>query len=413
MDVVYRCCCGLDVHKKIIAANLLRKGVEGKEDIDEVRKFGTTTKELLALSDWLKAAGCTHVAMESTGVYWKPIYNILEPDFAVILVNARHIKYVPGRKTDVEDCQWIGQLLQCGLLKASFIPPKPIRELRDLTRQRRKLVQQRSAVVNRIQKVLEDANIKLCSVATDVLGKSGLDMIRAMIRGEDDPEKLSSLARGRLRVKKEELRDALEGRVTDHHRFLLQEYLREIEFFDEMVDRFTMRIEMRIQPFFENLPLLDTIPGINLVTAEEIIAEIGVNMEVFPTVRHLCSWAGMCPGNNESAGKRKGGKTTRGSKWLRAALSEAAWSASRTKGTYLAAQYRRHAKRIGKKRAIIAVGHSILTMAYCIMKNKESYKELGGDYFDKLNFDRLKSYYLKRLESLGCTVEIKEVNEAA
>lgn len=214
-------------------------------------------------------------------------------------------------------------------------------------------------------------------------------------------------------MKKEELRDAREGRVTDHHRFLVKEYLREIEFFDEMIDRFDMRIEMGIQPFFENVPLLDTIPGIDLITTEEISAEIGVNMEVFPTVRHLCSWAGMCLGNNESGGKRKSGKTTSGSKWLRAVLSGAAWSASRTKGTYLAAQYRRHAKRIGKKRAIIAVGHSILTMAYYIMKNIVPYKEWGGDYFDKPNFDRLKSYYLKRLESLGCYVEIKGVNEAA
>lgn len=413
MDIVYRCCCGVDVHKESVSANLLRRGVERKEDIDEVRSFGTMTKDLLAMADWLKEAGCTHVAMESTGVYWKPVFNILEAEFEVLLVNAKHIKYVPGRKTDVKDCQWIAQLLQHGLVRGSFIPPKPIRELRDLTRQRRKLIQEKSSVVNRIQKVLEDANIKLGSVASDVMGKSGLEMIRAIVRGEDDPKKLAGLALGRLKAKEEELVYALEGRVTEHHRFLLSEYERQIEFLDEMIERFSARIEERIQPFFACIPLLDTIPGINLRGAEDLIAEIGVDMGQFPTVKQLGSWAGMCPGNNESGGKRRSGKTPKGSKWLRAVLSEAAWAAARKKGSYFGAQYRRLVRRRGKKRAIVAVGHSILTIVYYVLKNQVKYQELGEDYFDKLNIEHLRRHYVKRLESLGYSVDIKEVSKVA
>ena len=413
MDIVYRCCCGLDVHKENVTANLLRRGVEGKEDRDEVRSFGTMTKDLLALADWLKEAACTHVAMESTGVYWKPVFNILEAEFEVILVNAKHIRYVPGRKTDVKDCQWIAQLLQHGLVRGSFIPPKPIRELRDLTRQRRKLIQERSSVVNRVQKVLEDANIKLGSVASDVMGKSGLEMIRAIVRGEEDPKKLAGLALGRLRSKEEELVHALEGRVTEHHRFLLEQHVRQIEFLDEMIEQFSARIAEQMQPFFDFIPLLDTIPGINLRTAEDLIAEVGVNRGQFPTVKQLGSWARMCPGNNESGGKQRSGKISKGNKWLRATLSEAAWSAARKKGSYLGAQYRRIVRRRGKKRAIIAVGHSILTIVYYVLKDRVNYEELGEDYFDKLNFEYLRRHYVKRLESLGYRVDIKEVSKVA
>jgi transposase len=294
--------------------------VEGREDADEVRSFGTMTKDLPALADWLKEAGCTHVAMESTGVYWKPIHTILGSDFEVILVNAHHIKYVPGRKTDVKDCQWIAQLLQHGLLKGSFIPPKPIQELRDLTRQRRKLIQERSSVVNRVQKVLEDANIKLGSVASDVMGKSGFGMIEAIVRGEDDPERLAELALGRLKGKKDELRAALQGRVTEHHRFLLEQHVKQIHFLDEMTEQFSARIAEKMQPFFDYLPLMDTIPGVALRVTEDIIAEIGADMGQFPTANQLCSWAGICPGNNESAGKKKSGRTRKGSRWLRSAL---------------------------------------------------------------------------------------------
>jgi len=406
MDIVYRCCCGLDVHKDRITVNLLRRGVEGKKNLDEIRSFGTMTHELLELSDWLKEADCTHVAMESTGVYWKPVFNILEADFEVILVNARHIKNVPGRKTDIKDCQWIAQLLQHGLLSGSFIPPKPIRELRDLTRQRRKLINERSSVVQRIQKVLEDANIKLASVATDIMGKSGWDILTAIVRGENDPNQLTSLARGRLRSKKEQLLASLAGNITDHHRFLLKQHLKQITFLNTLIEEFDDRIEKQIRPFFEYIPLLDTIPGVNKKTAEELIAELGVNMVQFPDDKHLYSWAGMCPGNNESAGKHKSGKTTKGSKWLKSALTEAAWAAGRTKGTYMRSHYRRLASRRGKKRALVAVGHTILVIVYHVMKNYKPYYELGEDFFERLNVDRLRYYYSKRLEALGYKVEL-------
>ena len=335
------------------------------------------TQELLKLSDWLKETGCTHLAMESTGVYWKPVFNILESDCEVILVNARHIKNVPGRKTDIKDCQWIAQLLQHGLLSGSFIPPKPIRELRDLTRQRRKLIYERSSVVQRIQKVLEDANIKLASVATDIMGKSGQDILSAIVSGEDDPNKLTNLARGRLKSKKESLVASLEGNVTEHHRFLLKQHLRQIKFLNTLIGEFDERIEKQVHPFFDYIPLLDTIPGVNQKTAEEIMAELGVDMNQFPSHKHLSSWAGICPGNNESAGKHKSGKTTKGSKWLKASLTEAAWAAGRTKGTYMRSQYRRLASRRGKKRALVAVGHTILIIAYHIMKERKPYFELG------------------------------------
>ena len=414
MEVVYRCCVGLDVHKKSISANLLRRGVEGQEDVDEVRSCGTMTQDLLALSQWLKQAGCTHVAMESTGVYWKPIYNILDEEgFEVILVNAKHIKNVPGRKTDVQDCQWIAQLLQHGLLKASFIPPEPIRQLRDLTRQRKKLVDQKASCVQRIQKVLEDANIKLSSVASDVVGISGREMLRQMIGGETDAQKLAALARGRLRNKMQELVLALEGRVTDHHRFLLSRHMRQIEFLEGMVEEYEQRIDEQVRPFFELIPLLDTIPGINKTAAAAVIAEIGADMSQFPDEHHLSSWAGMCPGNNESAGKHRSGKTRHGSKWLRSTLVEIAWAASRTKGSYFRAQYRRLAPRRGKKRALVAVGHSILTVVYHVIKNKVPYNELGEDFFDKTNSDRLKKHYAKRLESLGYEVILKPGAAAA
>jgi transposase len=413
MDVQYRCCCGIDVHKESVTVNLLRKGVDDKADLNEVRSFSTMTHELLKLCEWLERAGCAHVAMESTGVYWKPIFNILEADFEVILVNAKHIKNVPGRKTDVKDCQWIAQLLQHGLLQASFIPPLEIRQLRDLTRERKKLIQDRSSVVNRIQKVLEDANIKLSSVATDVMGKSGWDMLLAIVEGEEDPKKLAALARGRLKAKKEELRYSLEGRLTDHHRFLLREYMRQIQGLDEMIERFDAKIEEQMKPFFQYIPLLDTIPGINQRAAENVVAEIGVNMAQFGDARHLCSWAGICPGNNESAGKHRSGKTSDGDKWLKATLVEAAWATSRMKGSYFAAQYRRIASRRGKKRALVALAHSMLVIIFHIMKDKVVYRELGPDFFDRLNTERLKRYLTKRLESLGYKVEVSNGKTAA
>jgi len=398
----------------IVTVNVLRRGVEGKEDLDEVRSFGTMSKDLCSLAAWLGEVGCTHMAMESTGVYWKPIYNIMSGEgFEVLLVNAQHIKSVPGRKTDVQDCQWIAQLLQHGLLQGSFIAPEPIRELRDLTRQRKKLVSQRASCVQRIQKVLEDANIKLSSVASDVVGVSGWVMLEKLVSGQTDAQKLAELARGRLRSKKEQLADALEGRLTEHHRFLLRHHMREIRFFDEMISDYDERIEQQVQPFFDYIPLLDSIPGVNGTAAAGILGEIGADMNQFPDYAHLNSWAGMCPGNNESAGKHKSGTTRHGNAWLRTLLVEVAWAASRKKGSYFRTQYRRLAARRGKKRALVAVGHSILTIVYHVMKYKIPYKELGEDFFDKLNTDRLRKHYTKRLESLGYRVELFKGETAA
>jgi transposase len=411
MDLLYPCCAGLDVHKDTVVV-CLRRCTDGPLH-KEVRTFGTMTRDLLALSDWLTAEGVTHAAMESTGVYWKPLFNILEGQVELLLVNAQHIKQVPGRKTDVKDCEWIAQLLQCGLLQASFIPPEPIRELRELTRQRTQLVGEKSAVANRIQKVLEDANIKLGSVASDVLGVSGRDMLEAIIAGEENPEKLADLARRRLRSKIPELQLALQGRVTDHHRFLLRLLLEHVNHLESLIAQLGTRIEAVLVPFEEAAARLDTIPGVDRRAAEILVAELGTDREVFPTAEHLASWAGMCPGNNESAGKRRTGKTTRGSRWLRTTLVQAAWAASHTKGTYLAAQYRRLAARRGKKRALVAVGHTILVVAYHLLKNKTTYQEPGGDFFERLDPERLTRSLVRRLEKLGHEVTLKTKEEAA
>jgi transposase len=376
MEVLHACCSGLDVHKKTVVACVRRIDPEGRVD-QHVRRFGTTTAELLDLADWLAAEGVTHVAMESTGVYWKPVYYLLEGRFELLLVNARHIKQVPGRKTDVKDAEWIAQLLQHGLLAPSFIPPGPIRELRDLTRQRTQLVRDRATVANRLQKVLEDANIKLAGVATDVLGASGRAMIAALIRGEVDPATLAERARGRLREELPQLREALRGRVTEHHRFLLRAAMDQVEYLEDLIARFTARIEEAMAPWAAAAGRLETIPGVSRRAAEVIVAEIGTDMTKFPTAGHLCSWAGMCPGNDESAGKRRSGRTTKGSQWLRATLTQAAWAASHTKETLLSATYRRWARRLGKKRAIVALGRKILVIAYELLKG-------GTDYVERL-----------------------------
>jgi transposase len=365
------------------------------------------TAQLLELADWLAAEGVTDAAMESTGVYWKPVFNLLEGHVQVTLVNAQHIKQVPGRKTDVRDCEWLAQLLQHGLLKASFVPPRPTRELRDLTRQRTQLVRQTASVANRIQKVLEDANIKLGSVASDVLGESGRDMLRALIAGETDPDKLADLARQRLRAKIPALRLALRGRVTDHHRFLLQLHLDQLQALEGLIGRLGERIAEVLVPFAPALDNLQTIPGVSQRVAETVLAEIGPQMEQFPTAGHLASWAGMCPGNNQSAGKRKGGKTTKGSRWLRGMLVQAAWAASHTKDSYLAARYRRLARRQGRKRALVAVGHTLLVIVYNVLKKGVPYKELGGDYLERLEPERLTRQLVRRLEQLGHKVTLE------
>jgi transposase len=412
MDILYRCCAGLDVHKKTVVACVRRIDAAGQAR-QEIRTFGTMTCDLLALSDWLAEQGVEHVAMESTGVYWKPVFNILEGRLAVMLVNAQHIKQVPGRKTDVKDCAWIAQLLQHGLLRASFVPPAPIRELRDLTRQRAQLVAEKATAANRIQKVLEDANIKLASVATDVLGVSGRDMLEAIIAGEDDAEKLADKARKRLRNKIPALQAALRGRVTEHHRFQLRLLLDHVTHLEELIGRLGGRIEEVMAPFAEAVERLTTIPGVEQRAAETVIAEIGPNMEQFPSAEHLASWAGMCPGNNESAGKRKSGRTTKGSRWLRQILTQAAWAASHTKETYLAAQYRRLAARRGKKRALVALGHTLLVIIYHLLKNRTTYQELGGDFLERLEPDRLTRQLVRRLEKLGHDVTLRPKEDAA
>lgn len=412
MQALYECCCGLDVHAKTVVACLLKSGSK------QVRTFGTMTDDLLNLSDWLGQSGCTHVAMESTGVYWKPVFNILEGLFEVILVNARHIKAVPGRKTDVKDCEWIADLLRHGLLRASFIPPLEIRELRELTRYRASLVKDRATLANRIQKLAESGNIKLGQVASDALGVSGRLMLRALSNGETDTEKIGDLARGRLKEKKPELRRAVSGRLTSNQRWVLSELLDRYEEAESAIERVERQIKQEMEnsaaPFVaEAVRLLDTIPGVGESVAQTIVSEIGVEMECFPSDKHLASWAGMCPGNNESAGKRKSGKTTKGSIYLREALVQAAWAATRSKETYLAAQYQRLVKRLGKKKALVAVGHSILIIIYHVLKNKTSYRELGGDYFDRRNVTEQRKRLIQKLESLGVKVTVEELPAAA
>ena len=365
------------------------------------------TCDLLALSDWLAGQGVEHVALESTGVYWKPVFNILEGRFGVMLVNARHIKQVPGRKTDVRDCAWIAQLLQHGLLRASFVPPPPIRELRDLTRPRAQLVAEKATAANRIQKVLEDASLKLASEATDVLGESGRDMLRALIAGETDSVALAELARGRLRAKIPQLQLALRGRVTEHRRFLLQPYLEHVDHLEGLMRRLSGRVEEVLAPQAGTVDRLKTIPGVSDRLAEVLVAELGTDMSPFPSADHLASWAGMCPGLDQSAGKRRSGRVPMGNRWLKQALVQAGWAASHTKGTYLSAQYHRLAQRRGRKRAVVALGHTLLVIIHHVLKRGTTYTELGADFLDRLQPDRLTRQLVRRLESLGHKVTLE------
>jgi transposase len=407
MRIVYENVAGLDVHKKSVVAALIVHNPAGGWQ-QETRRFGTMTADLLALSDWLGTRGVTHVAMESTGEYWKPVFNLLEGHVEVLLVNAQHISKVPGRKTDQSDAEWIAELLQHGLLKASFIPPVGQRELRELTRFRTSFVRERATLVNRLQKVLESANIKLASVAADVMGVSGRAMLEALIEGQAQPEAMAELAKGRMRTKRAELAQALEGRVQAHHRFLLTELLCQIDSLDETIGRFDAQIEAYCRPFEAAVVLLDTIPGVARATAEAIVAEIGTDMSRFPSADHLASWAGVAPGNHESAGKRRSGRTRQGNKPLGAALNQAAHAAARTKNTYLAAQYHRLAARRGKKKAIVAVMHSLLVMAYHMIQRKEPYRELGGNYFDQRRAESTADRLVKRLEKLGYEVALQK-----
>jgi transposase len=374
MEILLRCCAGLDVHKKTVVACVLRI-----TDTGEVRKqtlhFGTTTGELLALSDWLTTQGVAQVAMESTGVYWKPVFHILEGALEVMLVNAHHIKNVPGRKTDVKDAEWIAELLGHGLLSPSFVPPPEIRELRDLTRQRTVLVREKATVANRVQKVLEDANIKLASVASDPLGVSGRAMIRGLIAGQLDPDALAEEARAQLRKKIPRLREALHGRVTEHHRFLLKMLMGQIEHLEGQIEQFDLRIAVAMAPLAAVAQRLRTIPGVSVRAAEVIVAEIGTDMGRFARGGNLASWAGLCPGNDETAGKRRSGRTTKGDRWLRAILVQVAWAAVRARGTTFQAQYGRWIKRMGKKKALVAVAHKIVVLIHKLLKTGTEYQE--------------------------------------
>jgi transposase len=412
METLYPCCAGLDVHKKTVVACVRRLGPNGQVQ-RQVRTFGTMTGQLRALADWLAAEGVAQVAMESTGVYWQPVFNLLEARFPVVLVNPQHLKRVPGRKTDVKDCEWIAQLLQCGLLQPSFIPPRPQRELRELTRQRAQLAGQRAQVANRIQKVLEDANIKLAGVATDVLGTSGRAMLRALIAGRQDPGELAELARGRLRDKLPALREALEGQVTEHHRFLLRLLLDQLEGIDALVERLDARIRAQTAPWEDAVKRLDTIPGVNRRVAEAVLAEVGPGLETFPTDGHLAAWAGLCPGQRESGGKSQGGKTRKGNRWLRRILVQAAWAASRKKDSYLQAHYRRLAGRRGRKRAALAVAHTLVVIIYHVLKRGTIYQDLGPDYLERQEPERLTRNLVKRLERLGHKVVLQPKDGAA
>ena len=408
MQVVHERCAGLDVHKKSIQVCRITP-VADRGWQEELRTFGTMTADLLALADWLQAAGVTQVAMESTGVYWKPVFNILEGEFEVMLVNAKHIKHVPGRKSDVRDAQWIAQLLQHGLLKPSYIPPAPQRALRDLIRYRTKLIQTRSSEVNRVQKVLEDANIKLASVASDVMGVSAREMLSAMMAGRDDPEALAQMARGRMRSKIEELEQALTGRIQAHHRLLLRLHLEHIDDLNAKIEYLNQEIERSIAPFDEQetVARLDGIPGIDVKTAQVIIAELGIDMSRFPSAAHASSWAGLAPGQNESAGRNRSTRTVKGNRYLKAALVQSAHTLARAKDNYLSAQFRRLAARRGKKRAAVAVARSILVVAYHMLRDGTKYVDLGADYFERRNQEQTRQRFVKRLENLGYSVVLQ------
>jgi transposase len=442
MRIVYKRCCGMDVHKDSVTACVLLIDEEG-EFRKQTRYFSTMTRGLKEMATWLASLGVEAIAMEATGVYWKPVWNILEAEqkFQLLLVNAHHIKQVPGRKTDQKDSEWIADLLQHGLLKGSFVPPPVIRRLRDLTRTRVKIRQMLASFANRIQKVLEDANIKLGSVASDVLGVSGRHMLHAMVEGQQDPKQLAELAQGRLREKLGALQLALEGQVTDHHRFQLKFLLefvvfgeRQLSQLEDEIRRLITQVEPttvqpeevvaaelaasgaratpETSPLQAVVELWDTIPGIDELTASTLVAEMGANMNQFPSARHAAKWAGICPGNKESAGKRLSGKTPKGSVWLRRALCQAAWAASRTKDTYLAAQYHRLVPRKGKKKTIVAVAHTLLIMAYYVAQRQRPYQELGGDYFARINADAMQRRLVKKLRTLGYEVTLTPITPA-
>ena len=404
MQTIHERCAGLDVHKRNVVACV--RTPEGSM----TRTYGTMTEQLLELLDWLLSVECTHVAMESTGSYWKPIFNLLESeDLEILLVNSRHFKTVPGRKTDVRDAEWLAELLSHGLLRSSYVPKRDQRELRELVRYRRRLVQERVREASRLQKVLEGANIKLGSVASDVLGKSGRAMLRALIEGQDDPAALASLALGKLRKKQDALHKALRGSMGPHQRFMLAEQLSHIEELESRIDRLNEEVKQRCAPFVADIELADTIPGVGVRIAEDVLAEIGIDMSRFPSSRHIASWARICPGTNQSSGSIKRSSIGPGNNWLKTSLVEAAQAAARTRGTYLSALYKRIARRRGKKRATVAVAQGNPVILYHMLKNRTPYYELGDDYFDRLGRDHLVKATCKRLERLGYQVTLEPI----
>jgi transposase len=412
LQVIHERCVGLDVHKKTVVACVLVSRQDGQVH-QEVRTFGTTTGEILELAEWLKRQEVESVAMESTGVYWIPIYNLLEGNFELLVVNAHHLKAVPGRKTDVTDAQWISQLHRHGLLKGSFVPPKPQRQLRELVRHRTNVVERRSQSINELQKVLETANIKLASVVSEITGGSAMEMVAGLIQGEQGPQVLAELARGRLRDKKVQLAAALTGRVEKHHRFILSQLLADIHFCEEQILELDLEIRVQMKAYEEVLRRLDEIPGVNLRIAEVLVAELGTDTSRFGDAAHAVSWAGMCPGNHQSGGKRRCGRARDGNKSLKRVLVEAAHAASRKKDSYFSAQYRRLAARRGAKRAKVAVGRSILETAFHMIARTIRYQDLGGDYFDRRNPAKLAQRLAARMAKLGYKVHYELAQQPA
>ena len=407
MEVVYACCAGLDVHKATVVACVRVSGPRPGERRGETKTFATTTGGLAELGDWLRGHGVTEVAMESTGVYWRPVYAGLETRVRVMLVNARHVKMVPGRKTDVRDCEWLAQLLECGLLRASFVPPRAVRDLRDLTRLRKALIRERGHHVNRIEKTLELAQIKLGCVVTDLMGKTGRAILPALSTGIDDPDQLADYAQGLLRKKRAALREALAGRLTPHYAFL-QQHLALIDTLDAHIATLDARIDEAMRPFADAAALVQTMPGVAIRAAQAILAETGMDMVAFPTSAHFASWARLCPGNHESAGKRQPVSTGQGATWLRATRQESAWAAIRTKKSYYRALYHRLKGRGGAKKAVVAVQHAMLIALWPMLKHRVPHADLGADYFDRRNTERARRHHVRRLERLGYNVVLVE-----
>src|SRR5437773_513254 len=404
MDVVHARCAGLDVHKATVVAGVRMPSPRCGERCGETMTFATTTRGLRELREWLIAHGVTHVALESTGVYWRPVYAVLEGVVEMILVNARHVKMVPGRKTDVRDCEWLAQLLECGLLRSSFVPPRPIRDLRDLTRLRKTLIRERGHHVNRIAKTLELANIKLGSVVTDIMGKTGRAILQALSVGLDDPAQLAACAHGSIRKKQAALREAVEGRLTSHYAFLLQQHLALIDTLDAHIATLDTRIDVAMVPFAETAALVQTMPGVAARAAPAFLPETGMDMRPFPTAAHFASWARLCPGHHESAGKRRSTTTGKGATWLRATLQETAWAAVHTKKSYYRALYYRLKARGGPKKAIVAVQHAMLVALWHMLTRRVSHHDLGADYFAQRNTERTLRHHVRRLEQLGYQV---------